>query len=254
MSSGEIVLTVVLGVVSIEFSEVAPWLARRIARWAAIQRYRDRPDRVVVRVQEWVSVVEERPGKLFKLVTALWFAGGAVAGWSWQGVHRRRYRLRRIFSPVPSEPLFMWGFVPFTLPSVSIDNPTLALAIGIGLSVTMLSAAAFARNRELRRLLPKLIAEDIVSATEVEGMLALFPVRWWQVRARWKVPREARSAAGALKSALLSIATFRSLFSLPSVTEETASPLGRRMRRQSREVAEARIWFSQVAALAPQKK
>jgi len=89
-------LTIALGLLAIELSDLAGWLARKVAAWAATLRYRDQPDRAAVRAQEWVSVIEERPGNLFKLGTALGFAGCAVATRSAEAVRRRSRRRSEI--------------------------------------------------------------------------------------------------------------------------------------------------------------
>ncbi|MEU5694616.1 sugar transferase [Actinosynnema sp. NPDC020468] len=64
--------TVALALVVNEFGELSPWLARKVVRWAAGIRYPDR-------VEELEAVLEDRPGKLFKLVTALGFGCAALA-------------------------------------------------------------------------------------------------------------------------------------------------------------------------------
>ncbi len=51
---------------------VSPWLAQKLVRWAARVRY-------PTRVEELSALIAERPGKLFKLVTAAGFACAALA-------------------------------------------------------------------------------------------------------------------------------------------------------------------------------
>jgi hypothetical protein len=79
MRPGEIVVSVLLGLLVNEFSDVSPWLADKIVRWSARYRYADDRSRGEIRAEEWAAVVVARPGKLFKLTTALGFAGSAVA-------------------------------------------------------------------------------------------------------------------------------------------------------------------------------
>jgi hypothetical protein len=80
MSGGwELVAAVVLGLVINESSELSPWLAHRLIRWAARVRY-------PTRVEELSALIAERPGKLFKLVTASDFACAAL---TYRVTHRK---------------------------------------------------------------------------------------------------------------------------------------------------------------------
>jgi hypothetical protein len=63
-----------------EFSDVCPWLARKVVRWSARVQYADR-DRAQMREEELEALVDARPGKLFKLLTAAWFGVVAVRSW-----------------------------------------------------------------------------------------------------------------------------------------------------------------------------
>jgi len=76
MSIGAIVLAIVTGLAVNERCDVAPWCARKLVRWSAFRRYTDRA-RAEARAEELAAVINARPGKLFKLITALAFAGGA---------------------------------------------------------------------------------------------------------------------------------------------------------------------------------
>lgn len=64
-----------------EYSELAPGAARKIARWSARVRYAD-PGRARARGEELAAVIDARPGKLLKLITALWFAVAAIRIWT----------------------------------------------------------------------------------------------------------------------------------------------------------------------------
>lgn len=77
MSSSQILVSIGLGLLVNEFCEVSPWAARHLVRWAARARYQDTP-RATVRTEEWARVIDDRPGKLFKLITALFFAVAAL--------------------------------------------------------------------------------------------------------------------------------------------------------------------------------
>lgn len=79
-----IVGSVILGLIINECGELSPWLARRIVRWAANVRYPHR-------AEELEAVLEARPGKLFKLITALGFGCVAIG----YRVARRRSERRR---------------------------------------------------------------------------------------------------------------------------------------------------------------
>jgi hypothetical protein len=70
-----------LGIISAllanELCELGPWCARKIVRWSAFRRYAN-ADRAEMRAEEWTAVVNDRPGTMFKLITAVSFAINAV--------------------------------------------------------------------------------------------------------------------------------------------------------------------------------
>jgi len=72
-----VLLSVLLGLVSNEIGDVSPWLARRVVRWSAARWSAD-ADEAAVLAEEWSALLGERPGKLFKLFTALGFAARAT--------------------------------------------------------------------------------------------------------------------------------------------------------------------------------
>ncbi len=78
MSTTEIIIGIVAGLVVNEFYDISPWAARKIVIWSARARY-GRSPRAEVRAEEFAAVIDSRPGKLLKLVTALAFACGATA-------------------------------------------------------------------------------------------------------------------------------------------------------------------------------
>ncbi|MEV4059712.1 hypothetical protein [Nonomuraea dietziae] len=78
MNGWEVVLSVGLGLMVNEVCDVSPWAARKIVRWAAHQQHLD-AERATVRAEELEALINERPGKLFKLTTALAFAVGAAS-------------------------------------------------------------------------------------------------------------------------------------------------------------------------------
>lgn len=70
------IVMLIIGVLIAEGTEVAPWLARRLVRWSARVRYTDAV-RAQMRAEELAAVIDSRPGKLFKLATALCFVSVA---------------------------------------------------------------------------------------------------------------------------------------------------------------------------------
>jgi hypothetical protein len=60
-----------------ECCDVSPWIARKLVRWSAHRRYAP-SSRAEVRAEECAAYIDDRPGKLFKLLTALIFATKAV--------------------------------------------------------------------------------------------------------------------------------------------------------------------------------
>ncbi|MER8066953.1 MULTISPECIES: hypothetical protein [Streptomyces] len=74
----------VLGLAVGEFTEVSPWLARRILRLAA--RRLGNPEAAERYEAEWVALLDERPGKLLKLFFASWIALRST--WALRAIHR----------------------------------------------------------------------------------------------------------------------------------------------------------------------
>lgn len=83
-----LVVAVALGLVIGEFSELSPWMAHKLIRWAARVRY-------PTRVEELSALIAERPGKLFKLVTA---SGFACAALTYRVTHRKTVPVRSMTS------------------------------------------------------------------------------------------------------------------------------------------------------------
>ncbi|MGW3650014.1 hypothetical protein [Streptomyces sp. NPDC000878] len=84
----EIVIATVVALLTNEFCDVSPWIAKRLVGWAARRSYRD-PARAEVRAEEWAALIDERPGKLFKLFTATGFFLGALAASTKRSTTRR---------------------------------------------------------------------------------------------------------------------------------------------------------------------
>ncbi|MFG1679215.1 hypothetical protein ACGFNP_03520 [Nonomuraea sp. NPDC049269] len=95
----EIVMLIV-GVLIAECTEIAPWLAKRLVRWSTHLRYADQI-RAEVRAEELEAVIDARPGKLFKLITASVFVFQAAMAWAFRrtqhtwsrALHARNQRL-----------------------------------------------------------------------------------------------------------------------------------------------------------------
>ncbi len=61
-----------VGVAVNELSDVSPWLARKLVVVSAHMRY-GATARGEIRTEELTAVITDRPGKVLKLCTALWF-------------------------------------------------------------------------------------------------------------------------------------------------------------------------------------
>jgi hypothetical protein len=73
----QLLVSVLLGLAINECSDVSPWCARRLVHWSAHRRFTDSA-RADARAEELTALIDDRPGKLFKLFTALGFAAEAV--------------------------------------------------------------------------------------------------------------------------------------------------------------------------------
>lgn len=99
-----IVISVLISLVANECCEVSPWAACKLIRWSAQHRYRD-PARAEDRAEELCALIDDRPGKLLKLLTASGFAVGAV-------IFSARHRLRRdLCRQARLSPAYLLGFI-----------------------------------------------------------------------------------------------------------------------------------------------
>jgi hypothetical protein len=73
----EILLGTGTGLLANELCEFGPWCARKLVRWSAFRRYTD-PGRAETRAEELTALINDRPGNLFKLITAVRFAADAI--------------------------------------------------------------------------------------------------------------------------------------------------------------------------------
>lgn len=77
MNGWEIVASFAFGLLVNEMTDVSPWAARKLVRWAAY-RWTTDPDTAAGYAEEWTAIIDERPGKLLKLLTAVQFSIGAA--------------------------------------------------------------------------------------------------------------------------------------------------------------------------------
>jgi DNA-binding transcriptional MerR regulator len=73
VTRGEMAFAIVSGLLINECCDISPWLAVRLMRWAARLRYRGATERATVRSEELAALIQDRPGNLFKLLTAIGF-------------------------------------------------------------------------------------------------------------------------------------------------------------------------------------
>lgn len=87
----ELVLGILAGLAVNELCDVSPWLAKLLVRRASYLRYGRNASRAEIRAAEWAAIIEERPGKLLKLFSAVGFFGSGL----WSAAGRS---LRKLFS------------------------------------------------------------------------------------------------------------------------------------------------------------
>lgn len=145
MSALEILVPLVLGAVVNEAIDVCPWLARKLVRWSArritdasmAQRYEE----------EWLAGLEDRPGKLLQLISAI----SIVVGASWRmrdifrtadtgaGARERRRRPRshvRLAFPDSLGGLrSYWGY------ATSVLSPAVWMTEGVALALVLAGAS-----------------------------------------------------------------------------------------------------------------
>ena len=73
MTRGEVAFAIISGLLVNECCDISPWMAVRLMRWAARLRYGGVAERATVRAEELAALIQDRPGNLFKLLTALGF-------------------------------------------------------------------------------------------------------------------------------------------------------------------------------------
>jgi hypothetical protein len=93
VTRGEIAFAIISGLVVSETTDICPWVAFRLVRGAARLRYPHDPERAASRGEELAALVNDRPGKLFKLFTALGFVLHALTV---AGLRTRSHGIRRL--------------------------------------------------------------------------------------------------------------------------------------------------------------
>jgi lipopolysaccharide/colanic/teichoic acid biosynthesis glycosyltransferase len=74
VTRGEVAFAIIFGLLVNEVTDICPWLATRLVRWAARLRYPHAPERAATRAEELAALINDCPGNLFKLLTAVGFA------------------------------------------------------------------------------------------------------------------------------------------------------------------------------------
>jgi hypothetical protein len=155
---------VIFGLLVNEMSALCPWAAHRLVRWAA-NRWSSDPEVAAAYADEWAAVIDERPGKLFKLLTALGFAGGAVGRAAPRHFTKIRYAVKqhpptlafaRRLREMAASPKYRWlGFASvLTIPlaiAMLAGPPWLADAASTAASIMGLIMGGLA-SLEARRL------------------------------------------------------------------------------------------------------
>ena len=77
MTITHVLFPIITSLVVNECVDMSPWVARKLVRWYARRRYAP-PAWAEVRAEELAAFINDRPGKLFKLITALGFAATAI--------------------------------------------------------------------------------------------------------------------------------------------------------------------------------
>jgi hypothetical protein len=87
MTLDQIVQDIFIGLAVNECCDVSPWAARKVVRWSAHRRYP--PSRAAVRAEELAAYVDDCPGNVLKLITALCFATVAIVTALFEGLAPR---------------------------------------------------------------------------------------------------------------------------------------------------------------------
>jgi len=199
MNAPGLVLTVVVGLLINEATDVSPWLAGRLMRTAARLWTSDR-ELSAVYAEEWQAFIADRPGKLLKLLTALGFVSAAAARRSVRVLTHGERAVQRAVR----------------FPTLEANALYVALGAGIGLVLSPFVLAFFADD--LDGFLFLWFALAVVTA----GIVALGVAAALDIRADYYLPWEKESASQA-------VAEFKAEFSgfhdMGLKSHETATPI-----------------------------
>jgi hypothetical protein len=136
-----IVISIVVGLLANEVTDVSPWLAGKVARWSARLRYAADPNLAATRAEELTALINERPGNLFKLLTALGFGCSALAVTTRRalGEHPTATLIEALAAIVMALAEFLWNIAVFVVGVVSLIGSVVMVA-GIAY---LLAGAAF---------------------------------------------------------------------------------------------------------------
>lgn len=95
MTTTQLISAILVGFAFAEWTDIAPWFAARMIRWAAPYSYPDDEERAATHTEKLLAVIEERPGKLLKLASALAFAMPAIRKLTTRTAAAARVRARR---------------------------------------------------------------------------------------------------------------------------------------------------------------
>jgi hypothetical protein len=95
-----ILISVIIGLIVNECSDVSPWCARKLVRWSAYRCYAD-AGLAAAKAEELAALVDDRPGKLLKLFTALGFASSAVLAACQRTLTRTKLPARELPQDLP---------------------------------------------------------------------------------------------------------------------------------------------------------
>ncbi|WFE48836.1 hypothetical protein [Micromonospora sp. WMMD1155] len=156
MNHWEIIASFVFGLAVNEMTDLSPWAARRLVRWAAY-RWATDPQIAAGYAEEWTALIGERPGKLFKLLTAIQFSVGAAGRAAPRILKSAMNRATR------TQPA---GYRP----------PNLGAALMLILAITLLGVISFGLGFYVLFSISPLVG--IVASTVVLGGSGLAFLRW----------------------------------------------------------------------------
>lgn len=160
MGLWDVLVSAALGLAVNESCDLSPWAARRLVRQSARLRYSS-PVRAVQRAEELDALITERPGKLFKLLTALIFYLAAVAH---RAVHRDRQSHRLTVREL------VGGISGSTVSAVMVGSCVFPLATLYGSPVPATDSLVFAAWTALTSLLVTLRPSASLGIRLVAGL------------------------------------------------------------------------------------